>query len=104
MWRGYEHALSFYMNCCIDEWVRRGRANRMSLAAVPDRFDLPPWLGREDIHAGYRSNLLRKDPAYYGRFGWAEDDALPYVWPIRRDSAVSAKSTRSRRAASASRA
>jgi hypothetical protein len=42
---------------------------------------LPPWWGDERLHASHRSNLLRKDPAHYGRFGWAEPPDLPYFWP-----------------------
>jgi hypothetical protein len=41
----------------------------------------PPWLGDPAFHASHRSNLLRKDPEHYGKFGWSEPDNLPYVWP-----------------------
>ena len=43
---------------------------------------LPPWLGTESLHASHRSNLLRKDPDWYGRFGWTEPPDLPYIWPV----------------------
>jgi hypothetical protein len=39
-------------------------------------------MGQEEIHASHRSNLLRKDSEFYGKFGWAEPDDLPYFWPI----------------------
>jgi len=81
MWRGYEDALRQYMNACIREWVRRGYRNTMALAPVPAEVRLPPWLGDERLHAGYRSNLLRKDPDYYAQFGWIEAPDLPYYWP-----------------------
>jgi hypothetical protein len=42
----------------------------------------PPWLGDEAFHASHRSNLLRKNPEWYGQFGWTEPDDLPYVWPV----------------------
>ena len=30
----------------------------------------------------YKSNLLRKFPAYYRQFHWNVPDDLPYVWPV----------------------
>ena len=44
--------------------------------------DYPPWFGNEKIHASHRSNLLRKDPEFYGKYGWTEPDNLEYVWPV----------------------
>jgi len=41
----------------------------------------PWWLGRGDFHGSHRSNLLRKYPEHYAKFGWEEPDNLPYVWP-----------------------
>jgi Pyrimidine dimer DNA glycosylase len=41
----------------------------------------PAWVGDETVHASHRSNLLRKDPLFYGRYGWAEPPDLPYAWP-----------------------
>jgi hypothetical protein len=35
------------------------------------------------LHDSHRSNLLRKDPQWYGQFGWTVPDDLPYVWPVR---------------------
>ena len=44
----------------------------------------PPWLGNEKFHAAHRSNLLRKNPVWYDKFGWREPNNLPYVWPTGR--------------------
>jgi hypothetical protein len=41
----------------------------------------PPWVGNSTFHASHRSNLLRKDYAYYSKFGWREPVDLPYYWP-----------------------
>lgn len=84
MWRGYEDVLKVYFNNCVIEWVRRGYNNNMAFEyrdnpgspLIP-----PPWWGNERIHASHRSNLLRKDPEWYSRFGWKEPDNLPYIWP-----------------------
>lgn len=42
---------------------------------------LPLWVGDPAFHASHRSNLLRKDSVFYGKFGWLEPHDLPYVWP-----------------------
>lgn len=82
MWRGYDDALRLYMNAMIREWVRRGYRNTMSLAEVTGQPEMPPWLGDPAFHASHRGNLLRKDPAFYGQYGWTEPPDLPYVWPV----------------------
>lgn len=92
MWNGYEYGLGLY---CLAgaivmgerDWYREETALKWidyfetGLRKLPIA-GLPPWLGNEDLHASHRSNLLRKDPKWYGQFGWKEPDNLPYVWPI----------------------
>lgn len=90
MWRGYEDALVQYLVAGVEELFNRGkdytgRPWYIELMSYPDRqglANMPPWLGDPAFHASHRSNLLRKDPVWYGRFGWAEPDNLPYVWPV----------------------
>src|SRR5579875_3068702 len=77
MWRGYEAALVQYTLRICEEWERRGHADtvRDKLAVHARPLDgMPPWLGDPDLHASHRSNLLRKDPQWYGKFGWDEPD------------------------------
>lgn len=81
MWEGHLDALKLYHDLSIDEWVRRGYRNTMVKYNVEGEPSMPPWVGDADFHASHRSNLLRKDPAHYGQFGWAEPDNLPYIWP-----------------------
>ena len=40
------------------------------------------WIGDERFHSSHRSNLLRKDPIYYGKYDWKETPDLPYYWPV----------------------
>lgn len=80
MWAGHELALESYMAACIVEWRKRGFKNTMVAANFPSAT-MPSWFGNENFHAAHRSNLLRKDPAWYGQFGWTEPDNLDYVWP-----------------------
>lgn len=102
MWKGFEEALGAYGVVVCAEWVARGHGDtcQATMAAdlaaagvrVPPRTQaelaavggLPPWLGDEAVHRSHRSALLRKDPAWYGRFFDDVGDDLPYVWPSRR--------------------
>lgn len=81
MWRGHADALALYHNVVIEEWVRRGYRNNMPFLPVSARPSIPSWVGDAAFHASHRSNLLRKDPTFYGRHGWSEGPDLPYVWP-----------------------
>jgi hypothetical protein len=84
MWKGYEPALRLYLRRAILEWKRRGYRNTMKLPRL-DRCSArrPPWL-TDGIVRAHRSNLLRKDGEYYGKYGWNVPDDLPYQWPVRR--------------------
>lgn len=93
MWRGYEDALRQYMNCAIEEWARRGFRNTMELAPTPESPHMPWWLGDAAFHASHRANLLRKDPAFYGQYGWSEPSDLPYVWPVTAETPDSTRSS-----------
>lgn len=87
MWRGYEKALARFGLCTCVEWIERGYKDgqvEVILALMADLPETgnPPWVGRDDVHKAYRSNLLRKAPDHY-RALWPDDpDDLPYVWPV----------------------
>jgi len=85
MWEGYENALALYHNLCIQQWIKRGYKNNMPLLEVKD-IVYPSWLGNEKFHASHRSNLLRKDFTYYSKFGWKEENNLPYIWIIKKEA------------------
>ena len=99
MWRGYEPALGLYMTLCIKEWEQRGYINTMvepydakwqpnplssfgEMMVPLGDIKMPLWLRRDDFHASHRSNLIRKSPEYYEKYGWTEPSDLEYVWPI----------------------
>jgi hypothetical protein len=91
MWRGYEASLTRYQDAVCAEWSRRGFADtcrlktRGLLATAPGASDgtRPPWLGDRGLHRAHQSNLVRKDPDYYGpRFPGVPPD-LPYIWPVQ---------------------
>ena len=92
MWRGYECSLAHYCLRGAQEMASRDYWKvevvlrwcvyfQNEIDNYPDTGD-PPWLGDNAIHASHRSNLIRKDPEYYGKYGWAEDQSLAYVWPV----------------------
>lgn len=88
MWSGHEAVLGRYGAAICDEWTRRGykdncaaRMSELLLERMPGSLIRPKWLGNEAFHASHRSNLLRKDPEWYGQWGWKETADLPYVWP-----------------------
>jgi hypothetical protein len=83
MWRGHLGALAIYHDSSIIAWRARGYENNMPYLSAPGQHKLPPWFGREDFHASHRGNLLRKDPVWYGQFGWTDSPDLEYVWPSK---------------------
>jgi hypothetical protein len=107
MWRGYEFDLCKYSIEMCRAWQDRGFKDTLlgqfvgasvvlftkivtnngdTFATTKLSFNepsfKPPWLGLEVLHASHRSNLLRKDADYYGKFGWIEPATLEYVWPV----------------------
>jgi hypothetical protein len=60
-----------YGAAICQEWIRRGYvdtvAEKLRVHERPDPAVLPPWFGDERSHASHRSNLLRKDPEFYGK-------------------------------------
>jgi hypothetical protein len=87
MWGGYELALLYYGFIISHEWHLRGYKDIMAqrfvdeLSKIGNKYMyMPSWLGNEDFHASHRSNLLRKNPEWYKKFGWKEPNNLPYIW------------------------
>ncbi|KXK60692.1 cytoplasmic protein [Micromonospora rosaria] len=99
MWAGYEEALVRYGLDVCAVWCAPGRADTcaatltadLAAAGGPTRVrgraelaeagELPPWLGRDDLHRSHQSSLLRKDPEHYRRFFGDVPPDLEYVWP-----------------------
>ena len=93
MWRDYEESLIEYGIVICEEWLSRGYKDTCKEKIQTFSYDsevpyylklkeYPLWLGNEAFHASHRSNLLRKDPVWYGKFGWEESDDLEYIWPV----------------------
>jgi hypothetical protein len=88
MWRGHEYHLGLYLLAGVEILKERGKDYpeiRKKIEAEMSKHKdtgAPNWLGDDKFHASHRSNLLRKNPIWYGQFGWTESPDLPYVWPI----------------------
>jgi hypothetical protein len=88
MWQGAEYELCLYGLDMCREWRDTRKFNDTlgeQFLAVLEKLPetpKPAWLGDERVHASHRSNLLRKDKEFYGKFEWAEPDDLPYFWPV----------------------
>jgi len=82
MWHGYDDALILYMNTMCEEWISRGYKDTMlGRFGYVTNFTLPDWIGSVEFHVSHQSNLLRKDPIYYGHHFKNVPDDLPYIWP-----------------------
>lgn len=94
MWKRFPLALTDYAIVVCREWRHRGYRDGMldnfietfeRLAWADANGATPNWIGWDAFHASHRSNLLRKDAAFYGKNGWLEPPDLPYVWPVGKE-------------------
>jgi hypothetical protein len=87
MWKNYENALLYYGYLCCDEWKKRGYKDNIQtrFSGYESPIKTPPWVGNTRFHESHQSNLLRKDKAFYSRYGWEVPDNLPYIWPSKEE-------------------
>lgn len=91
MWRGYEYSLANYVKAICEEWIQRGykdtildKIEIMRIKLIESgNCKIPLFISDDVFNASHRSNLLRKDPIWYGKFGWGESPDLPYFWPSK---------------------
>jgi hypothetical protein len=90
MWKGYEQALVLYGIAICTEWIGRGYKDTC-LGKISKYLDhrvgvqMPPWFGYAPFHLSHKSNLTRKDAAWYGP-QWPEVPAdLEYFWPTKSE-------------------
>lgn len=86
MWEGCIEQLAWYGVCIAAEWMKRGfRDTTMPYfdAIAVSGSKKPVWLGMQVFHDSHKSNLLRKDPTFYGQYNWNVPHDLPYFWPSK---------------------
>jgi hypothetical protein len=97
-WKGHELALMRYQEAIINEWVGiRGYKDtvlgktRVFVDAYFDGASLeelaaantdPLWLGNPAFHRSHQSNLVRKNPEYYGPLFPGVEDDLPNLYGV----------------------
>lgn len=93
MWEGAEVSLFAYHIAICDEWTSRGyqdtckdKFTDLFINNGPYGMPAPFWCDDERVFSSHRSNLLRKDPEWYGQFGWTESDDIEYFWPTKEKS------------------
>jgi hypothetical protein len=84
MWRGFDGALTDYAEAICLEWRNRGfKDTCLDKLQIPMlNHPRPAWLSNEQFHDSHKSNLLRKNPEWYSKFGWNVPHDLPYIWPV----------------------
>jgi len=82
-WDGYTNALKHYCNIMINEWVRRGKNNTMSLYKIDTLVIFPSWFINPKIHYSHMARLIQKDPIFYkDKFIYPpEYNNFGYIWP-----------------------
>ena len=90
MWRGHFYHLGLYLLEGIKVLTERGKYYaeieakiRAEMLKHQDNQTPPSWVGDERFHSSHRANLLRKDPVWYGQFGWTESPDMEYFWPTK---------------------
>ena len=89
MWKGFECALLDYQKAICEEWMSREYSDTCLEKSIkihnhrcPENIIYPNWIGNSDFHNSHKSNLLRKDISYYGKFFNVSPDD-PYLWPTK---------------------
>jgi len=85
MWHKNISSLMIYHDFFMNEAKIRG-INTKPFYFFDNWFELlnentPDWLDNKAFHNAHKSNLLRKDPEFYGKYNWNLPDNLEYIWP-----------------------
>lgn len=87
MWSKHPNALVTYGIAVCKAWRSRGFKDtcleKIQKHYKPDLTeDMPPWLGRDDLHLSHQSNLIQKDKIFYKTKFPDAPENLEYVWPV----------------------
>lgn len=88
MWKGYEGNLREYIMAMTLEFNKRFKKIRKLPDWLTDEYltlnvSFPLWWLTDDFCKAHQSNLLRKSPDWYKKFGWNVTDKLNYIWPVQ---------------------
>lgn len=82
-WRPFPDALKYYINCIIQEFIRRGGHNNLALFEIPPMILMPWWASWDRLHQSHRVMLIRKNPFWYTDKFSVQPEYQPfgYIWP-----------------------
>lgn len=86
LWKDNIDGLKYYINCMIDEWIRRGYKNTMEKYDISfkEEKDILPWFYyNKQIQNSMKAALLRKNPEYYKDILTLDDSDYinhGYIW------------------------
>ena len=85
MWEDDSHALRYYRDCFVKEWLKR-RLKIPPKIIIDDMCYMPDWMIKENkqidkICSSHRAALLKKNFEHYSQFGWKEKPEINYYWP-----------------------
>lgn len=85
MWVGYEDGLRYYIALCIEEWIKRGYKNTMTIYLFSQEPELPWWVKCPTFQHSQRSALLRKEKIrkeapWYWKMSHIVDGTANTVW------------------------
>lgn len=92
LWKDHLKALLWYSIIITREWRKRGfqdSTQQFFMDIYNESFlnkavIYPKLIGNKEFHDSHKSNLLRKDSQFYGKYNWNVADDLPYVWNINQ--------------------
>ena len=90
MWSNYINALIHYRNVMLDEWIKRGKNSNREFREHGEIY-YPSFLQNELVILSHRSNLIRKFPEHYSKFGWIDYGIEGYYWPCEVKTSRSKK-------------
>lgn len=91
MWQGHEYELALYGLTISVEFYERGYDGLNMMQLFTDymvklgnrnKEEYPWWAYEHEFRLSHQSNLIRKDPVFYGEQFKGIPNNYPYLWPM----------------------
>lgn len=89
IWKNHLEALMHYHDVFLEECIFNHGINTTSKFMYElgyyenknqNEIEFPKLFGYKPFHDSHKSNLLRKNPEFYGKYNWNVSDDLEYIW------------------------
>lgn len=80
MWRGFEEALKLYINAHIYVWINHHKYKNTMKTYHVTNVIVPPFISNKHFVRRHQSNLMGKDPVFYGKYQWDVPLQVGYYW------------------------